>query len=127
MNAYLIPGIIRTDYKDLIGLMYSVPFKDPDSLIEFTTEFWQVNKGDLLSNKKNSENLILGRHLCAFLLYHKLGLNFEQVAIIMNKKSHATIINSEKTIKNLWDTDKRFKKSIVDFYYKAMMWQNTQN
>jgi chromosomal replication initiator protein len=81
----------------------------PDKVIEEVIDFFEVKKKDLLGKRRFKE-LVLPRQLTMYLLRHELNLSFPQIADVLNKKDHTTIIHGCEKIEKKLQKDKRLKK-----------------
>jgi len=81
----------------------------PDKVIEEIVGFFEVKKKDLLGKRRFKE-LVVPRQLTMYLLRHELNLSFPQIAEILNKKDHTTIIYGCEKIEKELQKNKRLKK-----------------
>ncbi len=81
----------------------------PDKVIEEIVGFFEVKKKDLLGKRRFKE-LVVPRQLTMYLLRHELNLSFPQIAEVLNKKDHTTIIHGCEKIEKELQKNKRLKK-----------------
>lgn len=82
---------------------------NPDKVIKEISSFFEVKKKDLLGKRRFKE-LVVPRQLAMYILRHELNLSFPQIAEVLNKKDHTTIIyGCDKIEKELQKND-RLKK-----------------
>ncbi len=79
-------NIIQSRTSDLNNIKY-------DNLKNIIADFYSISVDDLIS-KKRSSNFVTPRHICMYILKTKYKLTNQEVANLMNKKDHTTIISA---------------------------------
>ena len=84
---------------------------DPDKAIKTICDFYEIERVDLLGSRRFKE-IVLPRQLAMYLLRHELSLSFPQIAMLVKRKDHTTIIHGCDKIEKLLQKDNRLKKEL---------------
>jgi chromosomal replication initiator protein len=107
-NAYAIPGL-----------------KSKDELVtEIVAEIWQIPKEALLTKTRKRE-VVEARQV---LMAHKKKETGNSLAKVGRSflKDHATVLHAIKTVKNLRETDKAFRRKYDTFIERANRLKQTK-
>lgn len=75
-----------------------------------------VSEKELNENPKHRKRiLVLPRQVHMVLAHKTFGLSLSEAGKIY-EKDHATVIHAAKTVRNLWQTDKDFRKSYASIF-----------
>jgi len=77
--------------KMLDGLIKSKKNVDPKRILETVCNYYQIEKKDLLSQKRE-QKIALPRQVIMYFLRYEFNLSFPKIAEILNRKDHTTII-----------------------------------
>jgi len=80
-----------------------------DIIIKYTSVRMGVNPNILNSNTRKAE-IVRTRQIIYSLAYQYLDISYAELGWQIGRKDHTTVIHSIKTIKNLTETDKFFRK-----------------
>jgi len=84
---------------------------DPEKVVSIVCDFYEIKKVDLLGQRRFRE-IVGPRQLSMYLMRHELNLSFPQIASLLKRKDHTTIIHGcDKIDKNLRKDD-RLKKEL---------------
>lgn len=112
----------RLDKKDLTLSLAEDALKDviypdkqrevtPNLIIDVVAEHFNVSKEDITSKKRNSE-YVLPRQIIMYLCRNMTATAFQNIADILNKKDHTTIIHGVEKIEEKLKTDEDLKGKI---------------
>ena len=112
----------RLDKKDLTLSLAEDALKDviypdkqrevtPNLIIDVVSEHFNVSKEDITSQKRNSE-YVLPRQIIMYLCRTITGTAFQNIAALLNKKDHTTIIHGVEKIEEKLKTDEDLKGKI---------------
>ncbi len=110
MNIYYFPGINPNDLDQFVKFLR---IEKPEDAVNLVCRKWGFTEEELKDRKRNDPDLVFARHICFFLLKEKFRMTNQRVANFMNRKAHATTMNSCQVVKNLWVVDRHFKKLII--------------
>lgn len=114
MNPYIVPGVLR----NLNTVAEAVKNKSPDTILRAASQTFNVSQDRILNEKKLKDS-VTGRFVVMFFLYRGLKMRRKTVADLFKYKNHSIIPHATKTVLNLWDTDKIFRKKIIEFLEKC--------
>lgn len=79
--------------------------------------FGQPNSIKVIMNNKNQKReYVIIRQVTMALLVLKLGFTLERAGAFFGGKDHATAMWAIKTVQNLLDTDKYFRKTVSELF-----------
>jgi chromosomal replication initiator protein len=84
---------------------------DPDKAIETICNFYEIERADLLGPRRFKE-VVLPRQLTMYIFRHELNLSFPQIAMLVKRKDHTTVIHGCDKIEKLLQKDSRLKKEL---------------
>lgn len=79
INYFAIPGLPK--------------LSPPDSVIFTVAEVWGISPAELISPSRELR-FVLPRHMAAAILYTHLGLTYNEIAELLGRRNHATILHS---------------------------------
>jgi chromosomal replication initiator protein len=99
--------------EDVLGSILEESQKrlDPEKVIDKVSNFFEIKKKDLLGQRRFKE-LVIPRQITMYLLRHELNLSFPQIAELLNKKDHTTIIHGCDKVEKDLQKNKRLKKEL---------------
>lgn len=83
----------------------------PPDVIKFVCSYYNV-KPSRIKNNTRKENVVLPRQIIMFLLRNVLKLKLEEIAFILKKKDHTTIIHGVDKITNMILKNPTFKEDV---------------
>ncbi len=83
----------------------------PDKVIESVAAFFNLSPEDLKSNRRSKE-LNLARQMAMYLLKDCLSLSFPQIAKLLGKKDHTTVVYGCERVSRLLETDEKVGKQL---------------
>jgi chromosomal replication initiator protein len=83
----------------------------PSVIINIVADHFGVKPEDITSKKRNSE-FVLPRQLVMYLCRNLLDISLENIATILNKKDHTTIMHGYKRIENEIMNNEDFKNKV---------------
>ena len=83
----------------------------PSLIIEVVAEHFGVNPDDITSKKRNSE-FVLPRQIAMYLCRNIIGMSLADIAKLLGKKDHTTVIHGIKKITAEIETDEEIKNKI---------------
>lgn len=83
----------------------------PQDIIKTVCNYYNVRRSQLKSPSR-VETISLPRQIAMYLLRKELGLKFEQIAFLLKRKDHTTILHGFEKIKNLLVRNDVFKKEV---------------
>ncbi len=83
----------------------------PSLIIEVVAEHFGVNPQDITSQKRNSE-FVLPRQIVMYLCRNIIGMSLADIAKLLGKKDHTTVIHGIKKITSEVETDEEIKNKI---------------
>ena len=90
----------------------------PSFIIEVISEHFGVNPDDITSEKRNSE-FVLPRQIAMYMCRNIIGMSLADIAKLLEKKDHTTVMYGIKKITAKMETDKDVK-SKVDIIMKKI-------
>jgi len=66
-----------------------------DEIIDVVLEFYKISREDLLGSKRK-KSIVIPRQICVYLLRKYTDLSLKEIAEIMRRKDHSTIIHAIK-------------------------------
>ena len=75
---------------------------------------FNVTFEDIHNNKTRARCYVLPRQACHYLLNKKTKISLSKIGMRVGRKDHATVLHSCRTIRNLLQTDKEFRKQIEE-------------
>lgn len=108
VNAYVIPGIPQS----LEFVADCLQAETPDEVLEAFSKQWDVPVEDIISPSRR-RRVSLIRHASAFILKRKFKLSCREISTMLNRRNHATTINSIRAIQDLWDTDPEVRNQLI--------------
>jgi chromosomal replication initiator protein len=91
---------------------------DPLTIIDIISKYFKIDT-KLIMSKSRKRNIVEARHIISHVLYHDrfLKLSLNQVATLLNKKDHTTIIHSVNFCKTQNEIDVKYNQLLKDVYY----------
>lgn len=83
----------------------------PSLIIEVVAEHFGVDPKDITSQRRNSE-FVLPRHIVMYLCRDIIGMSLADIAKLLGKKDHTTVIHGIKKITSDLETDEDVKNKI---------------
>ena len=83
----------------------------PDLILSVVSEHFGVKKDDITSKKRNSE-YVLPRQIIMYLCRELISMPYQEIADLLNKKDHTTIMHGYNNITNDIKTNDDFKNKI---------------
>ena len=83
----------------------------PNLIISTVAEDFGINPEDITSKKRNAE-LVLPRHIVMYLCRNLIDVSLINIAKILNKKDHTTIMHGIKRIENDLKSSPELKEKI---------------
>lgn len=80
----------------------------PDVILDVVSNYFNVEKRDLLSTKKSQE-IVFPRQIAMYLCRNELNMQYKKIGEIFGKKDHTTIMHAETKIRKSISTDKNTK------------------
>lgn len=100
-SAYVIPGL-----------------KEDKNAIAVACSMYNVTKSKLLSDSRKRE-IVVPRQILMY--YYNV---FERMSLsdtgALFGKDHATVLHAKKSVKNMTETDKMYKKKLYNFFLKVL-------
>jgi chromosomal replication initiator protein len=84
-----------------------------DEIKKIVCEYFELTLDTLLSNTKKRE-IVLSRQIAMYLSKNHTKHSSAQIGDQIGRKDHTTVLHACKTVKNLIDTNKAFKKTMED-------------
>ena len=88
------------EYKTFVNQKINLEHDSSKKIIHGVAKEYDISLEDLLGTSREKE-LIFPRHLAAYLLKEKLSLSFPQIAKIMGKRNHTSIMYAYQKIKKI--------------------------
>ena len=109
-NTELSMDVAEDALKDII---YPEAPKEitPETIMNVVTEHFGITVADIISSKRNSE-LVLPRHIFMYLCRNLIDLPYTQIASILKRKDHSTIMHGEKVIKEKMEKNEDIRNKI---------------
>jgi chromosomal replication initiation ATPase DnaA len=82
--------------------------KKIDFIIDLVCEKMCLHNRNLILNPNRTTRVAFSRHFVCYLLYYGTSMSLNEIANVLNKKDHSTIVNSLKVCKKVWDNDKGY-------------------
>jgi chromosomal replication initiator protein len=83
----------------------------PQDVIKYVCSFYQIRPSQI-KDKGRKENIVLPRQIIMFILRNILKLNLEEIAFILKRKDHTTIIHGVDKITSLVFKNPVFKEEV---------------
>lgn len=84
---------------------------DPNTVIKAVCSYFDI-KQSYLKSPARSEHVALPRQIAMFLLREKLGLKFDDIARLLKKKDHTTVIHGVGKVSRMLVKDSVFKQEV---------------
>ena len=94
------------DYRELIGVDETTPLSQ--KIIDVVCSVLKITF-EQLKDKSREQKLVRGRQIIMTLLNSECNFSLSESAAVFNK-DHATCLHAKKTISNIYDTDRDFRK-----------------
>ncbi|MDR0385792.1 MAG: chromosomal replication initiator protein DnaA [Prevotellaceae bacterium] len=88
-----------------------------DKIKKIVCDYFEMPLDKLLSMSRKRE-IVLTRQIAMFLSKNHTRYSFAQIGDQIGKKDHTTVLHACKTVQNLIDTDKAFKKTMQELEKK---------
>lgn len=109
-NAAPTMALAEEALKDMISTSKSSK-TNPDSIITIVAESFGVKSDDITSQKRNAD-FVLPRQVVMYLCYNILSLSYQNIAKILGKKDHTTIMHGVDKITEEIKTDSELNHKI---------------
>jgi chromosomal replication initiator protein len=96
--------------KDMINTNRS-KYQTPEYIIKMTAEAFGVRPEDITSPKRNA-NFVLPRQVVMYLCYDMLSISYANIAKILKKKDHTTVLHGVDKIREEMDSNEELKKKV---------------
>ncbi|OGK19429.1 chromosomal replication initiator protein DnaA [Candidatus Roizmanbacteria bacterium RIFCSPLOWO2_12_FULL_40_12] len=83
----------------------------PHDIIKTICTYYDVRQSQLKSPNR-AENIALPRQIAMYLLRKELGLKYDQIATLLKRKDHTTVLHGFEKIKSLLARNDIFKKEV---------------
>ncbi|MCR5426213.1 MAG: chromosomal replication initiator protein DnaA [Lachnospiraceae bacterium] len=83
----------------------------PEHIIKMTAEFFDVRPEDITSPKRNA-NFVLPRQVVMYLCYDILSISYANIAKILGKKDHTTVLHGVDKIKEEMEMNDDLKRKV---------------
>ena len=83
----------------------------PHDIIKAVCAYYNIKQA-LIKDGGRSENIVLPRQIIMYLLRRELKLKYEEIAYILKRKDHTTILHGENKINNLIINNALLKKEV---------------
>jgi chromosomal replication initiator protein len=90
-----------------------------DEIKKIVCEYYELTLDKLLSNTRKRE-IVLSRQIAMYLSKNHTKCSSVQIGDQIGGKDHTTVIHAWKTVKNLIDTDKVFRKNMQELEEKLL-------
>jgi len=67
---------------------------------------------DLIETKTRKKEIVQARQIIQFIVKYQTKWSLEKVGLFVGSKNHATIMHSLRTVRNLYETDKFYRKNV---------------
>jgi chromosomal replication initiator protein len=106
---------------EMLDKLVNTPRKEVsiDEIKKTVCEFFELTHEKLLSNTKKRE-IVQVRQIAMYLSKNYTKNSYTQIGEQIGKKDHTTVLHACKTVKNLMDTDKAFKKTMQELEKKLI-------
>lgn len=91
----------------------------PQDIIHAVATYYDI-KPSQLKGSSRKQNVALARQISMYLLRKKLQMNLEEVAFLIKRKDHTTVLHGVGKIEGMMMKDEEFKKEILDIYDSAL-------
>jgi chromosomal replication initiator protein len=91
-----------------------------DEIKKTVCEFFEMSHEQLLSNTRKRE-IVQARQIAMFLSKNYTKYSAVQIGAQIGGKDHTTVLHACKTVQNLMDTDKIFKRTMQNLEKKLML------
>jgi len=109
LNAYVIPGLKA----DIDTIALGVPAECPDDVLELVARCWGITSGELTGYCRRGD-VPLARHMAVYIMRKKFGMKADECARRVGKRCHATVLNSMRVARDLYDTHKGFREKMIE-------------
>jgi len=83
----------------------------PNLIVDVVAEHFNVPKEDIISTKRNTE-YVLPRQIIMYLCRNMTSTSLQNIASLLSKKDHTTVIHGIKTIEKKMTTDEELRSKI---------------
>lgn len=87
----------------------------PQDVIKTVAAYYELKPSHIKGNSRK-QNIALARQIVMYFLRSKMGLNLEEVAFMVKRKDHTTVMHAVEKVKNLMMKDDSFKEDIQRMY-----------
>jgi chromosomal replication initiator protein len=107
LAAEMLDKLVNTAKKDM----------SIDEIKKIVCEYFELTPEKLLSMSRKRE-IVMARQIAMYLSKNHTKYSSAQIGDQIGKKDHTTVLHACKTVQNLIDTDKSFKKTMLDLEKK---------
>ena len=86
---------------------------DYEEIISGVSSFFEIDKNIVLSQKRD-KNLVKARQITMYLIRHEMNLSYQQIAKLIDKKDHTTIMHGVEKIEKEIKNDPQLQRQITD-------------
>lgn len=104
MNYMIAPGVFERE-------------KTIESIQKNISEFYNVPL-ELMNSETRRREIVQVRQIAMFFAKGETGKSLESIGNKIGGKDHGTVLHAIKTVKNLIETDKKFKNQIIEIQKK---------
>lgn len=109
MTPHIYPGLNQLD-KNNFKVSCRNFSKSTDTLIQFVCDYFNVNRL-YVQGKSRKREFVIPRQISMHLIKRIFPeITLEKIGAMFGSRNHATILYSIKTVNDLIDTDRKFKK-----------------
>ncbi len=83
----------------------------PNDIIRIVCTFYNVKQSQIKSPVR-SESIAMARQIVMYLIRHELNMNYEDIAHLLNRKDHTTVMHGYDKVQNMIMKDQNFKEEI---------------
>ena len=83
----------------------------PSFIVKVVAEHFGVSQEDIISKKRNSE-YVIPRQICMYMIREHTTTSLDNIAKMLNKKDHTTILHGCKKIENEMEKNPDIKNKI---------------
>ena len=87
------------------------------NIIDAVTGFYGVKLADLQSKRRN-RSITMPRQICMYLARKRTRYSLEEIGGYFGGRDHTTVLHACRTVNNLSETDKHFRKYLEDLEKK---------
>ena len=109
-NIELSMNLAEETLKDIISPDTPIEIT-PSFIVKVVAEHFGVSQEDIISKKRNSE-YVIPRQICMYMIREHTTTSLDNIAKMLNKKDHTTILHGCKKIENEMEKNPDIKNKI---------------